>query len=98
MWLNLTVFHMLGVETRRIKVYSLYPYYFVDIQNFFFIFVQNFIAFPCYRDCSITGILVKDSPFNFIRETTNSSSFLLCLQPQQHFLPKAMARHLPSSS
>ena len=39
MWLNLTVFHMLGVETRAIKVYSQYPYYFVDIQNFIFIFV-----------------------------------------------------------
>ena len=38
-WLNLTVFHMLGVETGTIKVYSQYPYYFVDIQNFFFIFV-----------------------------------------------------------
>ena len=67
---------MLGVETRTIKVYSQNPYYFVNIQNFTFIFVYDFIAFPCYRNCSIIGILLKDSHFNFISETTNSSSYL----------------------
>ena len=59
--------------------------------------MQNSVALSCYRNCSIIGIVFKNSQFCFIFKTSKTFWLLLCIGPQHHFLSKTTASHLPSS-
>lgn len=95
--LNMIVFYMLWIDTRTMRSLFIISILLCRYSKYFvFTLVQNSIDLTCYRNCSIIGIVFKNSQFCFIFKTSKTSLLLLCISvPQHHFLSKTVITHFP---
>lgn len=91
--LILTVFHILCMYTKILSLLTA-SMSCRHSEYFNYILVQNFLG----KETQSLEFCDKIHPFVSFWETSNAPWLFLCIQHQDHFLPKDMASHLPSFS